>query len=228
MIVAHLPILSSRVRTRAAKTFLQMSAPLAELESLASVLSVAATDACSPVKPLLLALLDPSEQPPSASATQAPPRMKARDHTGQSLRDAALEALAGEIESCRRCARLVSWREQVAREKRAAHAAEEYWGRPVAGFGDPGARIAILGLAPAAHGANRTGRVFTGDRSGDFLYAALWRAGLAGAPSSRSRTDVLRLTGAYITAAVRCAPPANRPTPAERDRCLPFARRELE
>ena len=96
------------------------------------------------------------------------------------------------------------------------------------GFGDPGARIAILGLAPAAHGANRTGRMFTGDRSGDFLYAALWRAGLASAPLSRSRADGLRLTGAHITAAVRCAPPANRPTPDERDRCLPFARRELE
>jgi len=102
--------------------------------------------------------------------------MTARGHTRQSLRDGPLEALAEEIESCRRCARLVSWREQVAREKRAAHAGEEYWGRPVAGFGDPRARIAILGLAPAAHGANRTGRVFTGDRSGDFLFAALWPA----------------------------------------------------
>jgi uracil-DNA glycosylase family 4 len=200
---------------------------LAELESLASVLSVAATRPCSPVKPPLLALLDPIEQPPSASATQAPPRMKARDHTGQSLRDGQLAALAEEIETCRACARLVSWREQVAREKRAAHAAQEYWGRPVAGFGDPGARIAILGLAPAAHGANRTGRVFTGDRSGAFLFAALWRCGLANQPTSRARDDGLRLHDVWVTAAVRCAPPANRPTPQERDRCLPYTRREL-
>jgi uracil-DNA glycosylase family 4 len=154
--------------------------------------------------------------------------MKAREDTGQSLRDAPLEALAGEIESCRRCPRLVSWREQVAREKRAAFAAQEYWGRPVAGFGDPGARIAILGLAPAAHGANRTGRVFTGDRSGDFLFAALWRCGLANRPTSAWRDDGLQLTDVWVTAAVRCAPPANRPTPAERDRCLPFTRRELD
>ena len=154
--------------------------------------------------------------------------MNAREDTAQSLRDAPLEALAEEIESCRRCPRLVSWREQVAREKRAAFAAEEYWGRPVAGFGDPGARIAILGLAPAAHGANRTGRVFTGDRSGDFLFAALWRCGLANQPASASRDDGLQLTDVWVTAAVRCAPPANRPTPTERDRCLPFTRRELD
>jgi uracil-DNA glycosylase family 4 len=153
--------------------------------------------------------------------------MTARNHTRQSLRDGPLEALAEEIEGCRRCARLVAWREQVAREKRAAHAGEEYWGRPVAGFGDPGARIAILGLAPAAHGANRTGRVFTGDRSGDFLFAALWRAGLANQPLSRARDDGLALEDVWITAAVRCAPPENRPTPAERDNCLPYARREL-
>jgi uracil-DNA glycosylase family 4 len=153
--------------------------------------------------------------------------MKARLNTEQSLRETPLEALAGEIAGCRRCPRLVSWREQVAREKRAAHAGEDYWGRPVAGFGDPSARIAILGLAPAAHGANRTGRIFTGDRSGDFLFAALWRAGLANQPTSRSIEDGLRLRDVWVTAAVRCAPPDNRPTPAERDRCLPYAQREL-
>jgi uracil-DNA glycosylase family 4 len=136
--------------------------------------------------------------------------------------------LSDEIVACRRCPRLVAWREQVARERRAAFAAEEYWGRPIPGFGDPDAAIAIFGLAPAAHGGNRTGRVFTGDRSGDFLYAALWRAGLANQPTSRDRDDGLALVGAWVTAAVRCAPPANRPTPQERDNCLPFARRELE
>ncbi|MGH2850321.1 MAG: uracil-DNA glycosylase, partial [Solirubrobacteraceae bacterium] len=129
---------------------------------------------------------------------------------------------------CRRCPRLVAWREQVGVEKRAAYANEDYWARPVPGFGDPSARIAILGLAPAAHGANRTGRIFTGDRSGDFLYAALWRAGLANQPTSHDRRDGLRLEGVWISAAVRCAPPANRPSTAERDRCLPFAARELE
>jgi uracil-DNA glycosylase len=146
----------------------------------------------------------------------------------ESLREKRLAALAARIEACRACPRLVDWRERMARERRAAYADQTYWGRPVAGFGDPGARIAVLGLAPAAHGANRTGRVFTGDRSGDFLYAALHRAGLASAPTSTARDDGLALHDCFVTAAVRCAPPANRPTPAERDRCLPFARAELE
>lgn len=181
-----------------------------------------------PVKPLVFALLEGvSEQPPSVSARQALATMAKRASTTPSLRESGLEALAREIESCRRCPRLVAWREQVAREKRAAYAHEEYWGRPLAGFGDPAARIAILGLAPAAHGGNRTGRVFTGDRSGDFLFAALWRAGLANQPSSVHRGDGLALQGCWITAAVRCAPPANRPTPQERDGCLPYARSEL-
>ena len=139
-----------------------------------------------------------------------------------------IAALEREIVSCRRCPRLVEWRERVAREKRAAYSGETYWGRPVPGFGDPAARIVILGLAPAAHGANRTGRFFTGDRSGDFLFAALHRAGLANQPLSRHREDGLRLSGAWISAAVRCAPPQNKPTPAERDTCLPYAARELE
>jgi len=138
-----------------------------------------------------------------------------------------LAALSAEIVACRLCPRLVAWREQVARERRAAYAEEDYWGRPVPGFGDPRAGIAVVGLAPAAHGGNRTGRVFTGDRSGDWLFAAMFRAGLANQPTSVSVDDGLELTGAYVSAAVRCAPPQNKPAPQERSTCLPFLRREL-
>jgi uracil-DNA glycosylase len=139
-----------------------------------------------------------------------------------------LARLEEEIISCRRCPRLVEWREKVAREKKAAYAAEEYWGRPIPGFGDPNAQVVVFGLAPAAHGANRTGRFFTGDRSGDFLFGALYRTGFSSSPISRRAGDGLRLFGLWISAAVRCAPPKNKPTPAERDSCLPYAAREFE
>jgi len=139
-----------------------------------------------------------------------------------------LVALTNEIVECRACPRLVAWREDVAREKRAAYRDEEYWGRPVPGFGDPGARLLLVGLAPAAHGGNRTGRVFTGDRSGDFLFASLHRTGFANQAESRGADDGLRLIDAYVAAAVRCAPPANKPTPVERDTCMPFLVRELQ
>jgi uracil-DNA glycosylase len=141
---------------------------------------------------------------------------------------ADLEALERQVIECRRCPRLVAWREEVARVKRAAFADEEYWGRPLPGFGDPAARVYVLGLAPAAHGGNRTGRIFTGDRSGDWLFAALHRAGFANQPTSVSRDDGLELIDCFVAAAVRCAPPANRPTTQERDNCLPWAERELE
>jgi uracil-DNA glycosylase len=139
-----------------------------------------------------------------------------------------LDDLEREIVDCRRCPRLVAWREDVARTKRAAFRDEEYWGRPIPGYGDPEARVMVLGLAPAAHGGNRTGRIFTGDRSGDWLFAALYRVGMANQPLSRSRDDGLRLIGCWVCAAVRCAPPANKPTPAERDNCMPYATRELD
>jgi uracil-DNA glycosylase family 4 len=142
-------------------------------------------------------------------------------------RRAALAELTAEIIACRRCPRLVEWRERVAREKVARFRDETYWGRPVPGFGDPAAGILIVGLAPAAHGGNRTGRVFTGDASGDFLFAAMYEVGLANQPTGRRPDDGLALRGAYIVAAVRSAPPANKPLPSERDNCAPYLHREL-
>ncbi len=140
----------------------------------------------------------------------------------------SLREIREETIRCRACPRLVEWRERVAREKRAAYRNEDYWGRPVPGFGDPAGRLLIVGLAPAAHGANRTGRMFTGDRSGDWLFGALHRAGFANQPESSYRRDGLKLVDAFLTAAVRCAPPENRPRPEERDRCRPFLEREID
>jgi uracil-DNA glycosylase len=139
----------------------------------------------------------------------------------------SLDSLAAEIVECRRCPRLVEWRELAAANPPRRYQGQEYWGRPLPGFGDPAARVVVVGLAPAAHGGNRTGRVFTGDRSGDWLYAALHRAGFANQARSEHRDDGLRMRGAYITAVNRCPPPANRPTPVERDNCLPYLVREL-
>ena len=138
-----------------------------------------------------------------------------------------LENLRREIVACRRCPRLVRWREKVAKEKKAAYRDERYWGKPVPGWGDSQARIVVVGLAPGAHGANRTGRMFTGDESGRWLYRALWRAGWASQEASVGREDGLRLTNVWITAPVKCAPPDNRPTPQERDRCGDFFQKEL-
>jgi uracil-DNA glycosylase len=144
-----------------------------------------------------------------------------------SERRPALAALAEEVHGCRLCPRLVEWREAQAANPPRRYRGQDYWARPVSGFGDPQARIVIVGLAPAAHGANRTGRMFTGDRSGDWLYASLHRTGLANQPTSERRDDGLELLDAYVTATVRCAPPANKPTPEERDTCLPYLEREL-
>ena len=138
-----------------------------------------------------------------------------------------LVELHDEVVECRRCDRLVEWREAAAVEKRASYRDEKYWGRGVPGFGDPMARVLVLGLAPAAHGANRTGRIFTGDRSGDWLYRAMHRSGFANQATSTHRDDGLRLTNAWVTSAVKCAPPDNKPTTDERDACLPFLRREI-
>jgi uracil-DNA glycosylase len=139
----------------------------------------------------------------------------------------SLTALAREVTACRRCPRLVEWRERAAADPPRRYRGQRYWGRPLPGFGDPQAAIVIVGLAPAAHGGNRTGRIFTGDRSGDWLFAALHRAGLANQPTSESADDGLRLEGAYVTAVNRCPPPGNRPTTEERDNCLPYLVREL-
>ena len=139
----------------------------------------------------------------------------------------SLAALEADLIVCERCPRLVAWRQEVARTRRAAFRSEEYWGRPVPGFGDPDARLLVVGLAPAAHGANRTGRMFTGDRSGDWLYRAMHRAGFASRPESHSRDDGLALSDAWVTAIVRCAPPSNKPTPAEQDACRPWLDAEI-
>jgi len=161
------------------------------------------------------------------SPVAPPSRLDRPDPSTPVARAAALRILAADITSCRRCPRLVDWRRQVAAHPRAAFRGQTYWGKPVSGFGDPAASVVVVGLAPAAHGANRTGRMFTGDRSGDWLIAAMFRAGYATSPASVSANDGLALRGAWITAAVHCAPPGNKPSPAERHACSEYLRREL-
>lgn len=163
-----------------------------------------------------------------ADASRRPGGKNDRDAPSASLAGDRLEILAREITACEKCPRLVAWRRETSALKRAAYADEQYWGRGVPGFGDPLARVLFLGLAPGAHGANRTGRIFTGDRSGDWLFRALHTAGLANQPTSSRLDDGLRLAGAWVTSAVKCAPPENRPTPAERDNCESFLVREIE
>lgn len=155
-------------------------------------------------------------------------RLVAKSATARGEPQRLLVDLGREVAECRSCPRLVEWREEVQRTKRAAYIDEQYWGRGVPGFGDPKAQLLFLGLAPAAHGANRTGRIFTGDRSGDWLFRGLHRAGLANQPDSRHRDDGLELRGAWVTSAVKCAPPGNKPTPDERQTCQPFLRREMK
>jgi uracil-DNA glycosylase family 4 len=156
-----------------------------------------------------------------------PPIARSAAGVARSAARASLPQLEARVSVCAACPRLVSWREQVAHDKRAAYAGESYWGRPIAGWGDPAPSILIVGLAPAAHGANRTGRIFTGDRSGDWLFASLYRVGLASQPTSTHAGDGLRLVGARLVAAVRCAPPQNQPTREERDTCAPWIEREV-
>src|SRR5512146_859141 len=169
----------------------------------------------------------PLRRPPRPRHGAGRPSLAVSGSSDPGRRRVTLLELREDIVGCFRCPRLVAWREQVAREKVARFRDEPYWGRPLPGFGDPDATILVIGLAPAAHGGNRTGRVFTGDASGDFLWAALHTEGLANKPASRRATDGLVLTDVYVAAAVRCAPPANKPTPEERDTCAPFLEREI-
>ncbi|MGH8868821.1 MAG: uracil-DNA glycosylase [Actinomycetes bacterium] len=165
---------------------------------------------------------------PEDPATPDTPVAQDVAHVQRLAADAAgLATLDARVSVCRACPRLVQWREDVARERRRAYAEETYWGRPIAGWGDPRPRVLVAGLAPAAHGGNRTGRIFTGDRSGDWLFASLHRVGLAAQPTSVRAGDGQRLLGARMVAAVRCAPPQNKPTPAERDACAPWFVEEL-